>query len=223
IAARQSSPAEESQARTAARRSRAAESSSAAWASRSRVAATATSEVGMSMARTLGRSGADRPGRPGRLWTVAACGRPPSTERSHHDRCPTTAARPVRPAGRAAGPRGRMQGVTSTAPQPDQPTRVDLADVTPPIALGPLDGRYRGAVAPLVDHLSEAALNRARIHVEVEWLITLCNGTAGDGTTEAPGAVVPGAPTLTDAEIAYLRRIPATFGADEIAELAEIE
>jgi adenylosuccinate lyase len=114
-----------------------------------------------------------------------------------------------------------MQHVTSTSPQPDQsaaPARVSLADVTPPIALGPLDGRYRAAVAPLVDHLSEAALNRARIHVEVEWLITLCNGTAA-----APGAVVPGAPALTDAEIAYLRRIPATFGADEIAELAAIE
>ncbi|MFD6176320.1 MULTISPECIES: adenylosuccinate lyase [unclassified Isoptericola] len=118
-----------------------------------------------------------------------------------------------------------MWAVTSPAPQTspsDVPTpatdRVNLADVTPPIALGPLDGRYRGAVAPLVDHLSEAALNRARIHVEVEWLVTLCNGTA-----ETPGAVVPGAPTLTDAEIAYLRAIPATFGADEIAELAAIE
>src|SRR5690606_27111734 len=68
----------------------------------------------------------------------------------------------------------------------------------------------------------------ARIHVEVEWLITLCNGTAGNGTAGngtdgTTGAVVPGAPTLSAAEIAYLRRIPATFGADEIAELAEIE
>ncbi|MFI2105667.1 adenylosuccinate lyase [Isoptericola sp. NPDC019693] len=117
-----------------------------------------------------------------------------------------------------------MWAVTSPAPQTSPtestavPTRVSLAGVTPPIALGPLDGRYRAAVAPLVDHLSEAALNRARIHVEVEWLVTLCNGTQA-----APGAVVPGAPTLTDAEIAYLRQIPATFGADEIAELAAIE
>ncbi len=42
-----------------------------------------------------------------------------------------------------------------------------LADATPPIALGPLDGRYRETVAPLVDHLSEPALNRARVKVEV--------------------------------------------------------
>src|SRR6478736_3918980 len=39
-------------------------------------------------------------------------------------------------------------------------TMASLADATPPIALGALDGRYRGTVAPLVDHLSEAALNR---------------------------------------------------------------
>ena len=96
---------------------------------------------------------------------------------------------------------------------------MNLADVTPPIALGPLDGRYRPAVAPLVDHLSEAALNRARIHVEVEWLITLCDGVPG----VTPGAVVPGAPGLSDAERAYLRGIPESFGADEIAELATIE
>ena len=53
---------------------------------------------------------------------------------------------------------------------------VSLADVSPPIALGALDGRYRTTVAPLVDHLSEAALNRERVHVEVEWLIHLTTG-----------------------------------------------
>ena len=90
--------------------------------------------------------------------------------------------------------------------------RVRLADVTPPIALGPLDGRYRPAVADLVDHLSEAALNRARIGVEVEWVIHLCQH-----------AVVPGAPSLTPAEEDYLRAVVDGFGADEIAELADIE
>jgi adenylosuccinate lyase len=108
---------------------------------------------------------------------------------------------------------------TAPAASPASPvSRVTLAEVSPAITLGPLDGRYRKAVAPLVDHLSEAALNRERIHVEVEWLITLCNGTPGD---TAP--VVPGAPALSPQEVDYLRAIPATFGADEIAELAEIE
>ena len=108
--------------------------------------------------------------------------------------------------------------MNDTTPQPAQPARVTLAGVTPPIALGPLDGRYRKAVAPLVDHLSEAALNRERLHVEVEWLIALCNGAPG-----IQGPVVPGAPTLSAREIEYLRAIPASFGADEIAELGEIE
>ena len=89
---------------------------------------------------------------------------------------------------------------------------VRLADVVPPIALGPLDGRYRAAVAPLVDHLSEAALNRARIAVEVEWVIYLSSH-----------GVVPGAPRLTEADEAYLRAVPESFGAEEIAELGEIE
>ncbi|MBN9328076.1 MAG: adenylosuccinate lyase [Cellulomonas sp. 73-145] len=90
--------------------------------------------------------------------------------------------------------------------------RVRLADITPAIALGPLDGRYRPAVADLVDHLSEAALNRARIAVEVEWVIHLC-----------AHAVVPGAPSLSPAEEEYLRGVVDSFGADEIAELAAIE
>jgi adenylosuccinate lyase len=78
--------------------------------------------------------------------------------------------------------------------------------------LGPLDGRYRPIVAPLIDHLSESGLNRARLHVEVEWLIHLSDTGA-----------VPGVAPLTDADRAYLRGIVEAFGADEIAELAETE
>ncbi|MDO5723899.1 MAG: adenylosuccinate lyase [Flaviflexus sp.] len=40
-------------------------------------------------------------------------------------------------------------------------------------ALSPLDGRYAAAVAPLTDYLTEDALNRARVRVEIEWLIYL--------------------------------------------------
>ena len=90
--------------------------------------------------------------------------------------------------------------------------RVRLADVEPTIALGALDGRYRQAVAPLVDHLSEAALNRNRIHVEVEWFIHLCQQQ-----------VLAGLPQLTDEQIAGLRAVPANFGPEEIAELGAIE
>ncbi|WP_129339819.1 adenylosuccinate lyase [Cellulomonas endophytica] len=116
------------------------------------------------------------------------------------------------PAAPDAAPDAAPAGA-GTRPDADAaPARVRLADVTPPIALGPLDGRYRPAVAPLVDHLSEAALNRERVHVEVEWLLHL---------TEH--GVVPGVPSLGDAETAYLQDVVTTFGADEVAELAEIE
>ena len=87
-----------------------------------------------------------------------------------------------------------------------------LADAHPQIALGALDGRYRPAVAPLVDHLSEPALNRMRVHVEVEWLIHL---------TDAQ--VVPGVRRLTDEEQARLREVVTTFGPDEIDEMAATE
>ncbi|WP_022921079.1 adenylosuccinate lyase [Ornithinimicrobium pekingense] len=90
--------------------------------------------------------------------------------------------------------------------------RTPLSELDPPIALGALDGRYRGAVGALVDHLSEAALNRARLHVEVEWLIHL---TSHD--------VVPGADRLSDEEQEALRALVTRFDADAIAELKEIE
>ena len=87
-----------------------------------------------------------------------------------------------------------------------------LADAEPPIALGALDGRYRGVVAALVDHLSEPALNRARVHVEVEWLIHL---------TERE--VVPGVRRLTASEQEALRDVVRTFGAAEVEEMAATE
>ena len=87
-----------------------------------------------------------------------------------------------------------------------------LADATPQIALGPLDGRYRPAIAPLIDHLSEPALNRMRVHVEVEWLIHL--------TTRQ---VVPGVRALTADEQARLRAVVEDFGPEDIAEMAATE
>jgi adenylosuccinate lyase len=90
------------------------------------------------------------------------------------------------------------------------PTGTPLADAGLP--LGPLDGRYRRNVAPLVEHLSEAALNRERVRVEVEWLIHL-----------AQAGAVPGARPLTEAETRSLRAVVDDFGAADVAELAELE
>ena len=89
---------------------------------------------------------------------------------------------------------------------------VSLADASPPIALGALDGRYRPAVASLVDHLSEAALNRERIRVEVEWLIHLTTGQ-----------IVPNVRTLTADEQTRLLAVVEDFGPRDVAELAELE
>lgn len=86
----------------------------------------------------------------------------------------------------------------------------DLAAQGEPIS--PLDGRYRPAAAPLANFLSEAGLNRARVHVEVEWFIHLLDN-----------GLLPGAPALSDAERDYLRALPHQFGAAEIARLADIE
>ena len=77
--------------------------------------------------------------------------------------------------------------------------------------LSPLDGRYHTAVAELGEHLSEAALNRARVRVEVEWLLYLTDH-------ELFGS------TRVDHEQARaLRGFAAEFGQPEIDELATLE
>ncbi|MGV8876123.1 MAG: adenylosuccinate lyase [Rhodoglobus sp.] len=77
--------------------------------------------------------------------------------------------------------------------------------------LSPLDGRYRDAVSALGEHLSEAGLNRARVHVEVEWLIFL---TARS---------LFGSQPLTAANIEALRSFAVDFGQEQIDELARLE
>ena len=87
-----------------------------------------------------------------------------------------------------------------------------LADLEPAIALGPLDGRYRGDAAPLVDYLSEAALNRNRIHVEVEWFIHLLESNVFEGVR-----------TLHEDEKSQLRALVETFDHTTISQLATFE
>jgi adenylosuccinate lyase len=77
--------------------------------------------------------------------------------------------------------------------------------------LSPLDGRYRVTVSALGEHLSEAGLNRARVRVEVEWLIYLT------------GHRMFGSSPLTDQQITSLRSLVDDFGQAEIDELAAFE
>ncbi|MFO7689539.1 MAG: adenylosuccinate lyase [Cryobacterium sp.] len=81
----------------------------------------------------------------------------------------------------------------------------------PPQVLSPLDGRYRAAVTELGEYLSEAGLNRARVRVEVEWLITLTDRN------------LFGSAALDAGQKAALRAIVTDFGQAEIDELAELE
>ena len=77
--------------------------------------------------------------------------------------------------------------------------------------LSPLDGRYREATEALGEYFSEAALNRARVRVEIEWLITLCSeGVAG--TTALPAKTA-----------ATLRAVVDDFGPDDIHKIAAYE
>ena len=81
----------------------------------------------------------------------------------------------------------------------------------PPQPISPLDGRYRAAVEGLGEHLSEAGLNRARVHVEIEWLLALTDrGMFGSAPLEAEQARA-------------LRSFAADFGQQQIDELATLE
>ena len=82
--------------------------------------------------------------------------------------------------------------------------------VLSPQPLSPLDGRYHGAVAEIGQHLSEAGLNRARVHVEIEWLIRL----ADEGLF--------GAKLSADERLA-LRDVATNFGDSDVARIAELE
>ena len=78
--------------------------------------------------------------------------------------------------------------------------------------LSPLDGRYQASVVELGEHLSEAGLNRARIHVEIEWLILLANAKVLGNLRE-----------LDLTEIARLREVVTNFSDADVATLAQIE
>jgi len=77
--------------------------------------------------------------------------------------------------------------------------------------LSPLDGRYRAAVAGLGQHLSEAGLNRARVRVEVEWLIFLTDHE------------LFGSHRIDAEQARALRAFAAEFGQPELDELATLE
>ena len=81
-----------------------------------------------------------------------------------------------------------------------------------PQPLSPLDGRYRATVQPLADYFSEAALNRVRILIEVEWLIWLV-----EKDLLATGK------SLSEAEKQSLRKLAQDFDDSTISKLQQLE
>lgn len=76
--------------------------------------------------------------------------------------------------------------------------------------ISPLDGRYQDDVYEIAEHLSEAGLNRARVRVEVEWLIKLAKeGFAGT--------------TISEIEIKKLREFSESFDDSSVKKIAGFE
>jgi adenylosuccinate lyase len=78
--------------------------------------------------------------------------------------------------------------------------------------LSPLDGRYASQVQELSLYLSEAALNRARIKVEIEWLILLANKELFGKDRY-----------VTEEQARRLRMAADYFSDQDVAKLAETE
>ncbi|GHT83085.1 adenylosuccinate lyase [Actinomycetota bacterium] len=91
------------------------------------------------------------------------------------------------------------------------------------VELSPVDGRYQSYTRKLSSFLSEAGLNRARINVEIEWVIALCDGLPATGFDEDGKPWVEGLPTLSGVQKSALRKIVDDFDLDSVARLAEHE
>ncbi len=79
-------------------------------------------------------------------------------------------------------------------------------------ALSPVDGRYAGKVDALRPIFSEYGLIRARVRVEIEWLLALA---AEPGVVELPAFTAP--------QIATLRKLAEDFSVDDAARVKAIE
>ncbi len=80
------------------------------------------------------------------------------------------------------------------------------------LALSPLDGRYAGKVDALRPIFSEFGLIRARVRVEIEWLLAL---------GREPGVVELGA--FSDSATSRLRELASTFSVADAARVKAIE
>jgi adenylosuccinate lyase len=80
------------------------------------------------------------------------------------------------------------------------------------LALSPTDGRYAGKVDALRPIFSEYGLIKARVHVEIEWLIALASEPA-----------IPELPAFDPAQTRFLRAIAAEFSLSDAEQVKGIE
>ncbi|WP_092401909.1 adenylosuccinate lyase [Candidatus Ichthyocystis sparus] len=78
--------------------------------------------------------------------------------------------------------------------------------------ISPLDGRYANHVEQLSQTVSEYALNKARVHVEIEWLISLADNPEISDVTN-----------LSVDEILFLRSISNNFSISDAEKIKSIE
>ena len=86
----------------------------------------------------------------------------------------------------------------------------DLSRSDPLAAVSPLDGRYAGRTEPLVPYASEAALMRARLRVEVEYLLALAE-------------LEPVSLALSETERDDLRAVVGDFDGDDARLVKRLE
>jgi adenylosuccinate lyase len=80
------------------------------------------------------------------------------------------------------------------------------------LALSPTDGRYAARVNALRPIFSEFGLIKARVHVEIEWLIALANEPA-----------IVELPNFNAAQRQFLRNIASSFNTEHAARIKTIE
>ncbi|MCM8535466.1 MAG: adenylosuccinate lyase [Lentisphaeraceae bacterium] len=79
-------------------------------------------------------------------------------------------------------------------------------------ALTPIDGRYDSKITELKEFFSEYALVKYRVHVEIQWLLALCEESA-----------IPEARSLSADEVKTLENIAANFDVNEAQKVKDIE
>lgn len=102
---------------------------------------------------------------------------------------------------------GSSNGMTTTA----RSERL-VPSYEPVDALSPLDGRYAVQVADVATAFSEAALIRARVRIEIEWLLCL-----------AAHPALPAIPSLPAPAVESVRGIVTGFQATDARRVKEIE